>query len=118
MTTAMTADDESSISAVQKQRYEQPMVSEHSGEAAYALGMIDILEGYSSGWHAQAVILGFICRVFHYPGNARGITAVHPTDYALRFDEFMQDRVLGIEPNYDEWRKTPQEGGETWIPWK
>ena len=60
------------------QQLVQPMVSEHSGEAAYALGMIDILEGWSSGWHAQAVILGFICKVIGYPGNARGITAVHP----------------------------------------
>ena len=97
---------------------EQPVISEHAGEPAYCLGMIDILEAWSTGWYAQGVVLSCICAVFGYPGSPRGITAINPKDYALRFDEFMQDRVLGIEPVYDEWRKAPEEGGATWIPWK
>ena len=40
------------------------------------------------------VVLGCICSVFGYPGNPRGITAIDPDDYALRFDEFMQDSLI------------------------
>lgn len=94
---------------------QQPMINMKTGVQAYCLGMIDILERWNNGWASQGVILKCICSIFGWPGNPRGITAIEPNEYAWRFDEFFQDKILAMDDVYDDWR---QKSGPTWKPWR
>eukprot|EP00656_Telonema_subtile_P038133 TRINITY_DN4273_c0_g1_i1.p1 TRINITY_DN4273_c0_g1~~TRINITY_DN4273_c0_g1_i1.p1 ORF type:complete len:596 (+),score=57.78 TRINITY_DN4273_c0_g1_i1:91-1878(+) len=93
---------------------EQPFQSVSTGEYAYCIGMIDILEKWSFGWRFQGWFLGVLFRCCRCLGNPRGITAINPKDYALRFDEFFHDQVIRGEQVYDDWK--PKDG-PTWRPW-
>jgi hypothetical protein len=92
----------------------QPLVSCSTGEPAFCLGMIDILEAWNCGWASQGRLLKCVLAVCRCLGNARGITAISPNEYAWRFDEFMNDQVLKTHCGFDDWRR---EEGPTWIPW-
>lgn len=94
---------------------EQPFRSMSTGELAYCVGMIDILEQWNSGWWSQGWVLKCVLKVFSCFGNPRGITAIDPVDYALRFDEFFHDQIMRQEQVYDDWK---HKDGPTWRPWK
>ena len=70
------------------------VVGGENGETYY-LGIIDVLEQWGGmKWPMQGAILKFF---FRYVAcgrwyNPDGITAIRPTDYAFRFEEFL--RVL------------------------
>ena len=97
-----------------EEQLSQPLVSGSTGEPAFCLGMIDILEGWNCGWASQGRFLKCVLAICRCFGNPRGITAISPNEYAWRFDQFMNDQVLKTECGFDEWRR---EGGPTWIPW-
>jgi len=99
----------------------QPLRSVRTGELAYCFGMIDILEEWNCGWKAQGRMLWFVLVVLRCFGNPRGITSIRPKDYAIRFDEFVQDQILALEDDdvdvmvFDEWRSKDD---ASWRPWK
>jgi len=68
-----------------------------SGELYY-LGVIDVLERWGPRWAFQGLLLKILfrfvlCQQWY---NPEGITAIHPSDYAARFVEFMQVHLLHL----------------------
>ena len=64
----------------------------------FFFGLIDILEGWSPQWLVQGALLRFVfqylfCNRWY---NPNGITAINPSDYATRFEEFFSVHVLGV----------------------
>jgi len=77
---------------------------------AYYMGVIDVLERWKLRWQVQSFILRFFFRYIACNGwyNPEGITAIHPRDYAARFDEFFNVHVLG--------QPFTASTGRTWQP--
>ena len=82
-----------------------------SDGSTFYVGIIDILERWSCGkWPVQACLLRSVfrylfCMQWH---NPRGITALPPADYALRFEEFVMVHMLGLP--------YASRTGQTWQP--
>ena len=85
-------------------------VTARDGSTFY-VEIIDILERWSCGkWPVQACVLRLVfrylfCMQWH---NPRGITALPPVEYALRFEEFLMVHMLGLPFT------SPM--GQTWQP--
>lgn len=100
-------------------RIEQPLTHFETGEPAFCLGMIDILEKFDCHWKTQGCLLYSLTSLIPASINAtwsnpEGITAIHPEQYAWRFDEFMQDQVLAVKYKNEKWRPHKRWGN----PWK
>ena len=78
--------------------------------ATFYLGVIDILEGWRLRWRVQCAILKFFFRYIaaNQWYNPEGITAIHPNDYATRFEEFLSVHMLGVP--------FTSRNGRTWQP--
>ena len=98
---------------------DQPLQHKVTNEPVYCLGMIDILEKFDCDWRTQGCALGCLTRMIPASCNAtwsnpEGITAIPPLEYAFRFDEFMQEKVLGVKYTNEKWRPRQRWGN----PWK
>jgi len=80
--------------------------------AAFYVGIIDILEKWGCGkWPVQSCVLQtvfrYACCMQWY--NPRGITALPPSSYASRFEEFLAVHMLGLA-------HLSQSGQSSWQP--